>query len=468
MSAELLLRHLAASTLALAVVALASRPARRSASARHRLLAWGLVATLLLPLAHAFVPAWRVLPARRSAGVPATPLAPSSGVVPDLWRNSWPDRWPELWPDLWRDRLDGALVAAWGAASSVLLARLVLALLAQRRLARRAHAPDRETRQALAGAARALGLGAAPRCGIADVPGPMVVGALVPAVVLPPGCARWSHERRRLVLMHELAHVRRRDVRWLALGRLALALNPFQPLAWLAYARLRRAQEEAADDLVLAAGAPPAAYARHLLDLAAGPRPRFASAAGATAGVLEQRLRRILDPSARRAASPVALPLGACAACVLLVASAAPALAPELVRRPVAMPGGLVLGSDGRVRGVVQRGSVPLVGWISPRGTVVTEGDVRFLAGGRVELGRGAYALCEIPRAGSFERVEVRADASGATAYRRTHGGRDVDPDEAPAWLAQHLPACLAVLPLEPGGERLRGAAPARPAPDVR
>ena len=89
-----------------------------------------------------------------------------------------------------------------------------------------------------------------------------------PAVMLPVSASEWSPERMRVVLLHELAHVRRGD--WL-LQMTVEALRCvwwFNPLAWVVRARLRRESEHAADDLVLARGVPAATCATHLVELA--------------------------------------------------------------------------------------------------------------------------------------------------------------------------------------------------------
>lgn len=63
--------------------------------------------------------------------------------------------------------------------------------------------------------------------------------------------ARFSPGELRHIFRHELAHIRRHDlaVNWLMAG--LLAIHWFNPLVWLAFARIRTAREEAADALAL-------------------------------------------------------------------------------------------------------------------------------------------------------------------------------------------------------------------------
>ena len=89
-----------------------------------------------------------------------------------------------------------------------------------------------------------------------------------PAVMLPASASEWSAERMRVVLLHELAHAHRGD--WM-LQMAAVALRCvwwFNPLAWVVRARLRRESEHAADDHVLAQGVPATTCATHLVELA--------------------------------------------------------------------------------------------------------------------------------------------------------------------------------------------------------
>ena len=82
------------------------------------------------------------------------------------------------------------------------------------------------------------------------------------------------------MLLHELAHIRRRDSLANALSHAACALYWPNPLVWIAAARLRREAEIAADDAVINAGIRPSTYASELLALAQEFRARQTAFAG--------------------------------------------------------------------------------------------------------------------------------------------------------------------------------------------
>ncbi len=98
---------------------------------------------------------------------------------------------------------------------------------------------------------------------------PMTWGLFRSVVLLPAESAMWTAERRRLVLLHELAHVRRHDCLFQMLGQVVRALHWFNPLAWLALNELRLEQEQASDDVVLNAGTDADEYAGELLMVSA-------------------------------------------------------------------------------------------------------------------------------------------------------------------------------------------------------
>ena len=138
---------------------------------------------------------------------------------------------------------------------------------------------------------------------------PMAWGIVRPSVLMPADADAWPSERLRIVLLHELAHVKRRDCLTHMLAQISCALYWFNPLAWMAARHLRTERERACDDLVLAAGTRGPDYADQLLEIARAMRSgRFpalfggASLAMAQRSQLEGRLMAILDPTVPRSA----------------------------------------------------------------------------------------------------------------------------------------------------------------------
>ena len=62
---------------------------------------------------------------------------------------------------------------------------------------------------------------------------PLSFGVLHPAVFLPADAREWSEERRRVVMLHELAHIRRGDLATQLIARAAVSLFWWNPLVWL-------------------------------------------------------------------------------------------------------------------------------------------------------------------------------------------------------------------------------------------
>ncbi|HKP71646.1 MAG TPA: M56 family metallopeptidase, partial [Pyrinomonadaceae bacterium] len=160
---------------------------------------------------------------------------------------------------------------------------------------------------------------------------PMVCGVLRPAVLLPAEANAWSEERRRMVLLHELTHVKRRDCLTQMLAQVACAVYWFNPSVWYAARRLRIEREQACDDYVLSIGTKPSDYANHLLEIARSMRGRSVFEWSQTTGVamarrsqLEGRLVSILSKENKRGVVSRAVLTGFLAlTCVLLVSLAA-------------------------------------------------------------------------------------------------------------------------------------------------
>lgn len=202
---------------------------------------------------------------------------------------------------------------------------------------------------------------------------PMTLGIARPVVLLPAAVIDWPRDRATSALLHEIAHVRRRDWAAQVAASAACALYWFNPLVWLAASRLRAESEMACDDLALLAGAPAADYAGHLLEIArmlSGARRRVPTAvAAASRPQIEGRVRAILDRARPRVPlSPRARALALALAILLLVplalmrwetkASAQLRSQGARLATRLALPPALAAGSE-RIR-IAMKGNSPM------------------------------------------------------------------------------------------------------------
>lgn len=145
--------------------------------------------------------------------------------------------------------------------------------------------------------------------------------AFGPVILLPESAASWPPARLEMVLTHELAHVRRRDLLWQLAARLACCAYWFHPLAWWAAARQRRESEMSCDDRVLHTNGA-AAYAESLVAVAreaSGHALPAAALAMARPNELEGRVVALLDPRRRRSGASLLTAVGALAVGLILV-----------------------------------------------------------------------------------------------------------------------------------------------------
>ena len=98
---------------------------------------------------------------------------------------------------------------------------------------------------------------------------PILVGVLRPMILLPAAAlAGWDPQQLEMVLLHELAHVRRYDNLVNLLQRIVESLLFFQPMVWIVSGWVRREREHCCDELVVARTRQPHAYAEMLVNLA--------------------------------------------------------------------------------------------------------------------------------------------------------------------------------------------------------
>jgi beta-lactamase regulating signal transducer with metallopeptidase domain len=97
---------------------------------------------------------------------------------------------------------------------------------------------------------------------------PFTFGLQRPVILLPVSAMTWPPSRLRSALIHELAHVRRRDVLTQSVAYVVCLLFWFIPLLWLAYAAMLREAETCCDQQVINRGIRGPEYARDIVDLA--------------------------------------------------------------------------------------------------------------------------------------------------------------------------------------------------------
>ena len=97
---------------------------------------------------------------------------------------------------------------------------------------------------------------------------PLSWGWFRPVIVMPKGSETWTDKRKEVVLLHELAHIKRSDFLSTIFAHTASTLYWLNPLIWLALRKFYVEREKACDDYVLSSGTKPTIYANNLLEIA--------------------------------------------------------------------------------------------------------------------------------------------------------------------------------------------------------
>jgi beta-lactamase regulating signal transducer with metallopeptidase domain len=309
---------------------------RRSASLRHAVLATAVLAALAAPALERSVPRWTLLqwnddaPSVSSAPLPVTSSSPAAD--------------PQAHVASRPRAVDAVTLIAgtWAVgAVSILLGLLLGFVRLQRLIGRSVPVRAGTWRDVADDLARASGSTRPVAIVQSDSDSLLVTcGVWHPRVVLPRGAGAWPHDRIRIVLTHELAHIRRHDGLMQLAGELLRIVHWFNPLVWLACRRLRQESEYACDDVVLGDGVEASDYASALLAVAQQASARthtWAAAPGiAHPSTLERRIAAMLTARSNRQPSTrrmwIATALTATALMVPLTgASIAPASQPAFV-----------------------------------------------------------------------------------------------------------------------------------------
>ena len=224
-----MIAHLVLSTLVLAIAIVAARVLPLTARTRHALLLVGL-AKFAIP-AELFR---RLVPPPTAIALPLRVFRGGAAQTVVQSHSNW-------------------IAYAWAAIAMAIFGRwLILRARTVAAALRTATAPDARELDALAFARRALGIKTAIdvlRSPIAEAPA--VIRILRPTILLPShACDSLDDDELRTLVLHECAHIARRDNLVAAIETLAGALLWFHPLVWLALRDLATTREEACDELV--------------------------------------------------------------------------------------------------------------------------------------------------------------------------------------------------------------------------
>jgi beta-lactamase regulating signal transducer with metallopeptidase domain len=425
-----------------------------TATLRHMLWSFTLAAMLVIPALVVVLPRWQIgiLPAPASqlpvavvnpviessrelqptlegptTEVPTSeiPLAEKEGTVTAVdTQRSWTDSLALLW---------------LGGVAAGLIA-IIGGLLTLRRVARQATSLDQpEWQRLVASLSAELGIGRRVRLlRSSHAAMPSTWGVVNHVVLLPSDATEWDDERRRVVLLHELAHVKRNDCLTQLVAQLCCAVYWFHPGVWFTARRVRAERELACDEHVLGAGINACDYAAHLLEVARicrAPAGTAIAIAMARPSQLEGRLKAILEErmAVRWRASRTTRRV--------IVASLALATLPLAAMRPWRSPATSSLSNSPSTSNSVVtaaadtfhwKGSVPRGKWVEVltvygdlRAEPSKTGDVEILAV-RKRGDRGAYRIAFDTKSG-VQFCVVKASANSDRPCRTAAGGKLVN-----------------------------------------
>ena len=275
---------------------------RKSAAVRGFIWSMAIVGCLIVPMFSLILPKWElgILPVEAPVSIAQSQLSPnqisSTPIAPTPPQpNFVPGQSNPLTALQWTDWI--AIV--WVTVGLFLVIRLIVGIGAVWHISARSNNFSRAAEQFPSHWNQQAHIRLSNRISV-----PMVWGFLRPVILLPVNADQWQTERLRAVLLHELAHIKRRDWTMQMIAQVACAVYWFNPFVWFAARWMRIEAEQACDDHVLNAGYQPTAYAQHLLDIVRTVEvASFASRAAvaiARSAKIERRLRTVLAENLNR------------------------------------------------------------------------------------------------------------------------------------------------------------------------
>jgi bla regulator protein BlaR1 len=131
---------------------------------------------------------------------------------------------------------------------------------------------------------------------------PIVIGYFKPVILMPIGLiAGLSPQQVEVILIHELAHIRRHDYLVNFVQSLGETIFFFNPFVWILSGWIRNERENCCDDVVLQEGYDPQLYANTLFELESSRHQNgnLALALTGNKNLLLNRIKRIMERSAK-------------------------------------------------------------------------------------------------------------------------------------------------------------------------
>lgn len=232
---------------------------RGSAAHHHIIVIIGLLSTLLLPLSSYMMPSYDIV-------IEVTrPIVSESfpSAIGDVFRNSITENQQLV-------SASSSLIVAYACVMVIALLSVLISNLKIYVLSTRCdHVRQIYWKQALRDCKRDLTVNDSIVIKHSTrISSPMTWGVFKPVILIPTNALHWPDQLIKSTLLHELAHIKRRD--WLTqqCARCICAVYWINPLCWKALSQLNNFAETASDDIALSSGQDSTHYARSLVNVA--------------------------------------------------------------------------------------------------------------------------------------------------------------------------------------------------------